>query len=62
MADEAEGSSLFAVFALSILSLFLIPWTIYKFCAIFNAPTSIESVSFRGNFGICMCEMYGCGV
>ncbi|GMH41560.1 hypothetical protein BSKO_09470 [Bryopsis sp. KO-2023] len=37
MSDEVDGSSLFGVFLLSILSLVLIPWTIYKCC---NSETS----------------------
>jgi hypothetical protein len=33
MAENAASSGLFAVFLLSIYSLFLIPYTIYRFCS-----------------------------
>jgi hypothetical protein len=33
MAEEAASSGLFAVFLLSIYSLFLIPYTVYYFCS-----------------------------
>lgn len=41
MAEEGDGSPLFAVFFLSLLSLVLIPWTLYKCCS--KSQESLQS-------------------
>lgn len=49
MEEQAGSSPLFAVFVLSVYSLFLIPYTIYKLC-VAAAPDEVvkpwESVSY----------------
>lgn len=47
MAENAASSGLFAVFLLSIYSLFLIPYTIYRFCSAGEDVTTQPVVKVR---------------